>query len=104
MSSILIKNAYIVNMVSPISKADLLIEDNRIVEIGIVEKEADKVIDATGKVVMPGMINAHTHIAMSLFRGYSDDYEFMEWLHRGWKIEDLMTKYSSVRINCTDEK
>ena len=91
MSSILIKNAYIVNMVSPISKADLLIEDNRIVEIGIIEKEADKVIDATGKVVMPGMINAHTHIAMSLFRGYSDDYEFMEWLHRGWKIEDLMT-------------
>ncbi|MBR4110078.1 MAG: amidohydrolase [Clostridia bacterium] len=91
MSSILIKNAYIVNMVSPISKADLLIEDNRIVEIGIIEKEADKVIDATGKVVMPGMINAHTHIAMSLFRGYSDDLELMDWLQKVWKIEDLMT-------------
>lgn len=91
MSSILIKNAYIVNMVSPISKADLLIEDNRIVEIGIVEREADKVIDATGKVVMPGMINAHTHIGMSLFRGYSDDLELMEWLQKVWQIEDLMT-------------
>ena len=69
MKSILIKNAYIASMVSPISKADLLIEDNRITEIGIIDRDADKVIDASGKVIIPGFINAHTHIAMSLFRG-----------------------------------
>ncbi len=91
MSSILIKNAYIVSMVSPISKADLLIEDNRISEIGIIDREADKVIDATGKVIMPGFINAHAHSAMSLFKGYSDDLELMDWLQKVWKIEDLMT-------------
>lgn len=92
MSSILIKNAYIVSMVSPISKADLLIEDDKIVEIGIIERKADKVIDATGKVIMPGFINAHTHIAMSLFRGYSDDLELLDWLNNVWKVEDNMSE------------
>lgn len=91
MSSTLIKNAYIVSMAGPISKADLLIEDDRIMEIGIIDKEADEVIDATGKVIMPGLINAHTHIAMSLFRGYSDDLELMEWLKNVWKVEDKMS-------------
>ncbi len=92
MSSILIKNAYILSMVSQISKADLLIEDDKIVEIGIIDKKADKVIDATGKVIMPGFINAHTHIAMSLFRGYSDDLELMDWLKNVWKVEDNMSE------------
>lgn len=91
MSSTLIKNAYIVSMAGPISKADLLIEDDRIMEVGIIDKEADEVIDATGKVIMPGLINAHTHIAMSLFRGYSDDLELMEWLKNVWKVEDKMS-------------
>ena len=91
MSSILIKNAYIVSMVSPISKADLLVEDGVIKEIGIIDKEADKVIDASGKVVMPGLINGHTHLAMSIFRGYSDELELMEWLSKKmWPIEDKM--------------
>lgn len=91
MSSILIKNAYIVSMVSPISKADLFIEDGKIKEIGIIERDADKVIDASGKVVMPGIINAHTHVAMSVFRGYSDELELMEWLSKKmWPIEDKM--------------
>lgn len=91
MSSTLIKNAYIVSMAGPISKADLLIEDDRILEIGIIDKDADEIIDATGKVIMPGLINAHTHIAMSLFRGYSDDLELMEWLKSVWKVEDKMS-------------
>jgi len=91
MASILIKNAYIVSMVSPISKADLLIEDGEIKEIGIIDREADKVINATGKVVMPGLINTHTHVAMSVFRGYSDELELMEWLSKKmWPIEDKM--------------
>ncbi len=93
MSSILIKNAYIVSMVSPISKADVYIENGRIKEIGIIDKEAEKIIDATGKVLMPGLINTHTHIGMSLFRGYSDELELMEWLSKKmWPIEDKMTK------------
>ena len=88
---ILIKNGYIVSMASPVLKGDLLIEDDKISRIGIMDCEADKVIDATGKVVMPGLINAHTHVAMSLFRGYADEHELMQWLSQDiWPVEDKM--------------
>ena len=40
------------------------------------------VIDARGKVVMPGLINTHTHVPMVLFRGIADDLVLMEWLQR----------------------
>ena len=38
-------------------------------------------IDATGQVVMPGLINTHTHAAMTLFRGLADDRSLMDWLN-----------------------
>ena len=48
-------------------------------------------IDATGKIVMPGLINTHTHVAMSLLRGISDDVPLMEWLEQHiWPIEGKM--------------
>jgi 5-methylthioadenosine/S-adenosylhomocysteine deaminase len=57
----------------------------RIVAVG---KRADitrrfsgrEVIDATGHVVMPGLINGHTHVPMTLFRGLADDLDLNEWL------------------------
>ena len=48
-------------------------------------------IDATGKIVMPGLINTHTHVAMALLRGISDDVPLMEWLEQHiWPIEGKM--------------
>ena len=48
-------------------------------------------IDASGKVVMPGLINTHTHVAMALLRGISDDVPLMEWLEQHiWPIEGKM--------------
>jgi 5-methylthioadenosine/S-adenosylhomocysteine deaminase len=41
---------------------------------------ARETIDATGKVVIPGLINGHTHIPMTLFRGLADDLDLNEWL------------------------
>ncbi len=41
---------------------------------------AKRTIDATGKVVIPGLINTHTHVPMSLFRGIADDMDLQEWL------------------------
>jgi 5-methylthioadenosine/S-adenosylhomocysteine deaminase len=43
---------------------------------------ARRVIDATGCVVMPGLINGHTHAAMTLFRGLADDLPLMDWLQQ----------------------
>lgn len=42
--------------------------------------KARQTIDARGKVVLPGLINAHTHIPMTLFRGISDDLDLQDWL------------------------
>ena len=40
----------------------------------------EKIIDGGGKLCMPGLINAHTHLAMTLMRGFADDYALQEWL------------------------
>lgn len=45
-------------------------------------EKADKVIDAKGCAVMPGLINAHTHLSMTLFRGFADDLAYEEWTER----------------------
>jgi cytosine/adenosine deaminase-related metal-dependent hydrolase len=44
--------------------------------------ESDKVIDARGGLVLPGLINAHTHMSMSLFRGLADDLSLDDWLNK----------------------
>lgn len=51
-----------------------------------------KVIDAQGKLVMPGLINAHTHAYMSLFRNYADDEAFWDWLSAVQTVEEDMTE------------
>ena len=54
-------------------------------------KDNCRIIDATGKIVMPGLINTHTHVAMALLRGISDDVPLMEWLQEHiWPIEGKM--------------
>ena len=70
-------------MLSPdIIKGDIYIEDDKIIEVGSLEKfKADKVIDGTNFLTMPGFINCHTHVAMSYFRNYGNDTDLMTWLN-----------------------
>lgn len=79
--NILIKNAYLLQG-DVVEEKDILIEGNIIKEIGEIPKgiKIDKNIDGKNKLVMPGLINSHTHIAMSLFRNYADDLLFWPWL------------------------
>ncbi|GLB61315.1 5'-deoxyadenosine deaminase [Cytobacillus sp. NCCP-133] len=91
MSSILIKNAEIVTMndKEEIIYGDLYIVNDRIAEIGPnLNREADKVIDATGKTVIPGFIQTHIHLCQTLFRGQADDLELLDWLKQKiWPLE-----------------
>ncbi len=96
MASWLIKNATVVTMDDDgrvLPKADILIEDTQIAGVwptAETPREAPEArqIDADGMVAMPGMINAHTHCAMTLLRGYADDMPLMPWLQeRIWPFE-----------------
>jgi 5-methylthioadenosine/S-adenosylhomocysteine deaminase len=62
----------------------LAISGNAITYIGSGEKDsirAQKELDAKGGLILPGLINSHTHAAMTLFRGLADDLPLMEWLN-----------------------
>lgn len=53
----------------------------------------DRTIDRPNDVVLPGLINAHTHAAMTLLRGYADDLPLMPWLQdKIWPFEAKLTK------------
>lgn len=74
--------------------ANLVIADNRIAYIGsaVPEGEFDRVIDGRGKVVMPGLINTHSHLAMTLLRSYADDMNLQDWLFQKiFPFEDTLT-------------
>jgi 5-methylthioadenosine/S-adenosylhomocysteine deaminase len=74
----------------------LAVKGNRLVEVGPTSElssryEAERSLDAAGKVVLPGLINAHTHASAGLFRGYASDVSGKGFFDRMWKIEALLT-------------
>lgn len=94
---ILIKDTAILRMVDQtegILYGDIAIEDDKIVAIGTVPDgfAPDHVIEGKKQLAMPGLINAHTHMAMSLMRNYADDLPLMTWLsEKIWPIEAGLT-------------
>ena len=89
-NTILIKNAIILNPNFDNKKQSLLIKDDSIAEIAdeIDESGVGKVIDAEGKILLPGLINTHTHLSMTLFRGLADDLSLDTWLNDHiWPME-----------------
>ena len=90
-NTILIKNALILSPNTNFeNKQSILIKDNLIAEISpeIDESDVSKTIDATGKIVLPGLINTHTHLSMTLFRGLADDLSLDSWLNDHiWPME-----------------
>jgi len=85
----LIENAVVLTMADEkITPMNILVSDGRIEALGTEAFKADVVIDGTDTLVMPGLVNAHTHIAMSLLRNYADDLDFWPWLtQRIWPAE-----------------
>lgn len=93
--NILIKNATIITMEnqdSVIKNGYVHIEDGVIKEVGsgkyLGSLLEHKIIDGTGCVVLPGFINCHTHVAMTLLRGYGEGLPLMKWLNEKiWPFE-----------------
>ena len=74
--------------------AAVAIADGTIVAVGQPPADfvADEVIDLGGRVVMPGLYNAHTHAAMTFARGYAEDLPLERWFNeRIWRLESALT-------------
>ena len=86
--SILIKNVLHQNR-----RVDVLIKDGRFEKIAPdAEAPADKLIDGSGKAIVPAFYNTHCHAAMSILRGYGDDKPLFAWLREDiWPVEARLT-------------
>ena len=89
------------------SKLDIVIEDNIIKEVTKdYNGPYDELIDATNKIVLPGLINAHTHLGMSIFRATNDNLDLNTWLTKKiWPIENNMNDndmYYTTLLSCIE--
>jgi len=68
--------------------------------------EADVIIDGNGAIALPGLVNTHTHAAMSLLRGYADDMILQDWLSQKiWPLEAHLTPpdvYWGTKLACLE--
>jgi 5-methylthioadenosine/S-adenosylhomocysteine deaminase len=79
-----------------VERADVLVDSDagEILAVGDPDDvpEGDQLLDAEGDLVMPGLVNAHTHVAMTLLRGHADDKELDAWLREDiWPVEAELT-------------
>lgn len=110
MADILIKNGHVITMDPKrrvFERGSVAINGDKIVVVGKdVKEKADVVIDAKGKVVLPGLINDHTHLAMVLLRGVADDMALMPWLEtKIWPIEKNLRAedcYAGALLGCLE--
>ena len=95
--NLLIKNITIVPMDGKeevCKNTNIYVEGDKITHIGELKEDikVDRIIDGKNKVAIPGLINAHTHIGMSLLRNYADDLPLHEWLtQKIWPVEANLT-------------
>lgn len=93
--NILIENVKILTMADGevIKNGNIYIENEKIKKITSdnIDFSYDKKIDGKNYLAMPGFVNTHTHVGMSLFRNFSDDVELMTWLNEKiWPLEDKL--------------
>ena len=92
------------------SVVDIAIDDEGVIAgIGADARraiDADIIIDGSDRIAIPGMVNTHTHAAMTLLRGYADDMPLQEWLsEKIWPLEDHLTGddvYAGTKLACLE--
>jgi len=88
----------------PIVDGAVAIADGKVAAVGPAEALLDlaptgNVLNATDCLVMPGMVNTHSHLAMTLLRGFADDLPLVEWLENHvWPAERRWMDRDTVRL------
>jgi len=98
-STILIRGGWVLPMAGggPLKDGMIKIVDGKIATVGPWREPAKdsppgEIVDARDRLVMPGLVNTHTHAAMVLFRGFADDLPLMTWLkEKIWPLEEKLT-------------
>jgi 5-methylthioadenosine/S-adenosylhomocysteine deaminase len=104
----LIKNVSILQSGHLVPGQDIRTKEGKIEQIGpeLQKERGDEEIEGKGKLAIPGLVNCHTHLAMSLLRGYADDMELMPWLEEKiWPLEARLTEedvYWGVKLGCLE--
>jgi 5-methylthioadenosine/S-adenosylhomocysteine deaminase len=92
--------------------ADIFIDENGVIAaVGVHARkqhkgDAEFIIDGDGAIAIPGLVNTHTHAAMTLLRGYADDMVLQEWLNKKiWPLEAHLTGtdvYWGTKLACLE--
>lgn len=91
-------------------KGFIAVKDGKINQIGKATKDfsikAKRTLDGKGKVALPGLVNCHTHVAMTLFRGIAEDKPFDEWWREAiWPLEQKLKRsyiYDGALLGCLE--
>lgn len=110
MNDLLIKNATVLAMGQDsqvMEGYDLVIDEGMIVELvpGGSASDAQETIDATDLYLLPGLINAHTHVGMSYFKGTGAGMPLFKWLEWGWFYIERMSEediYWAAKLACME--
>jgi len=111
-ADILIRDCIILPMVGRevVREGVIAIKNDKISYVGKKSKaprvRAEKIIDGRGKVAMPGLVNCHTHLAMTLFRGIAEDQPLKKWLKETiWPLEAKLKPedvYDGALLGCLE--
>jgi len=93
---VLIEGGTVLTPRGPIRNGAVAIDGNRIGGVGRLEDVKRNFshlerLDARDCLVIPGLVNSHTHCAMTLMRGYAEGMSLMDWLNSIWKVEAKLT-------------
>ncbi|PYT02353.1 MAG: N-ethylammeline chlorohydrolase [Acidobacteria bacterium] len=110
--TLLIKGATVITLddENHVFDGDVFVENGRIGALGASltgsAHKADDVIDAVGRVLLPGFVQTHIHLCQTLFRGAADDLSLIDWLtKRIWPMEAAHTPesiYASARLGIAE--
>lgn len=100
MSELRIAGGQVLRPDGTVERADVLVDRDagEVVAVGAELDGGEEVLDAEGGLVTPGLVNAHTHVAMTLLRGYADDKPLEAWLREDvWPVEAQL-EAADVRV------